>query len=81
MRIGHVAGRLTPQGRTSQPKLPGIDTAGGGFRAGAAGSKRYGLGQVAPQTGKIADTSGYQQRDLRLQARKKALAQRAGFGN
>ena len=77
MRIGHVAGRLTPQGRSSQPKLPGIATAGGGFRAGAAGSKRYGIGQVAPQQGTIANRAGYMQRDQRIQARKKALAQRA----
>ena len=79
MRIGHIAGRITPNGRTSQPKMPGIDTAGGGFRAGAAGSKRYGLGQVAPTQGKLANTSGYTMRDNRAQARKAALAKRGGF--
>lgn len=78
MRIGHIAGRLTPKGRTSQPQLPGIATAGGGFKAGAAGSKRYGLGQVMPTQGKIPDLSGYKVRDQRLHARRKALAQRAG---
>ncbi len=77
MRIGHIAGRLTPQGRTSQPNLPGIATAGGGFRAAAAGSKRFGLGQIAPTQGKLPDLSGYKERDQRLQARKRALAQRA----
>lgn len=76
MRIGHTAGRITPQGRTSQPSIPGIATTGAGYKAGAIGSKRYGLGQVAPQQGKIADMSGYRQRDQRLQARKKALEQR-----
>lgn len=79
MEIGHIAGRLTPKGRLSQPKLPGIATAGGGFKAGAAGSKRYGLGQVAPTQGKLANTAGYAMRDQRAQARKAALAKRGGF--
>lgn len=78
MSIGHIAGRLTPRGRTSQPSLPGIATAGGGFKAGAAGAKRYGVGQIAPTQGKIPNTAGYMMRDQRAQARKKALAQRAG---
>lgn len=78
MSTGHIAGRLTPKGRTSQPSLPGIDTAGGGFRAGALGSKRYGIGQVAPTQGKIANTAGYKKREL-AQARLKALATRAGM--
>lgn len=77
MRIGHIAGRVTPQGRTSQPKLPGIATAGGGFQAGAAGSKRYGTGQLAPQRGTIPNTAGYMQREQRAKAQKAALEQRA----
>lgn len=77
MRIGHVEGRLTPKGRTSQPSLPGIATAGGGFVASAAGAKRYGLGQVTPTRGVIANKAGYTERDIRAQARKDALRQRA----
>lgn len=79
MDVGHIAGRLTPTGRLSQPSLPGIATAGGGFEAGAAGSKRYGTGQVMPTQGKIPDLSGYMQRDQRVKARQQALAQRAGL--
>jgi hypothetical protein len=66
-----------PSTNVTQPRMPGVDTAGGGFRAGAAGSKRYGSGQIAPQRGTITNTSGYAQRDQRLQARKAALEQRA----
>lgn len=66
-----------PSTNVTQPKLPGIDTAGGGFRAGAAGARRYGSGQIAPTRGAVTNMAGYAQRDQRLQARKAALEQRA----
>lgn len=78
MEIGHVAGRLTPKGRTSQPAKPGIDTAGGGFRAGAAGSKRYGSGQIAPTRGKIADKTGYMKRGVSAAAARQTAMSRLG---
>ncbi len=68
-----------PSTNVTQPRMPGVDTAGGGFRAGAAGSKRYGSGQIAPQRGTITNTSGYAQRDQRMKAQKAALAQRVGM--
>lgn len=78
MESAHNQGRLTRKGRLSVPKMPGIDTAGGGFRAGAAGSKRYGTGQVAPTQGKIANKTGYKERDQRLRAQRAVLARRLG---
>lgn len=81
METGHIQGRVTPRGRLSVPSLPGIDTAGGGFRAGAAGAKRYGSGQLAPQRGMIANRLGYVKRDVSAQARRDALARRAGLSS
>jgi len=74
MELGHLHGRITPKGRTSTPTLPGVDVAGGGFRAGAAGSKRYGSGQIMPNLGRNTNLTGYLKRDNQLRARREALA-------
>lgn len=81
MEQGHIHGRLTPRGRSSVPHRLGIDIAGGGFRAGAAGAKRYGIGQVTPTRGLIGNMLGYRKRDASLRARREALAQRANRTN
>jgi hypothetical protein len=82
MNTGHIQGRLTSKGRLSQPSLPGIATAGGGFQIGAAGAKRYGAGQsLAPQRGAISNMTGYQKRDQALRARREALARRTAGPN
>lgn len=51
---------------------------GAGFNPYAAGSKVYGAGRTMPNVGKVADKTGYAQRDAKAAARKAALLRRAG---
>ena len=50
-----------------------FDIGGGGFRAYAAGAKRYGAGQTMQPTMGPVDPTGYIERDLKVKARKKAM--------
>ena len=78
MELGHIHGRMTSSGsRGSVPQLPGIATAGGGYRPGATGAKQYGGSGYAPQRGRIGNMMGYHRRDAALQARREAIARRA----
>lgn len=52
-------------------------TGGGGFNRLSAGAKRYGSGRLNPNQGATQDMTGYGERDLRNEARKKALLRRA----
>jgi hypothetical protein len=52
--------------------------AGGGFNAYAAGAKHYGTGRSMPTVGKIANKSGYKERDVKASARRNALMRRMG---
>ena len=52
--------------------------AGGGFNAYAAGAKHYGAGRSMPTVGKIANKSGYKERDVKASARRDALLRRMG---
>lgn len=49
---------------------------GGGFNNLAAGNKRYGAGQVAPNRGPVTNKLGYQKRDARYDAYAQALKNR-----
>lgn len=49
---------------------------GGGFNNLAAGNKRYGSGQIAPNVGPVANKAGYAARDAKYDAYAEALRQR-----
>ncbi len=50
---------------------------GGGFNNLAAGDKRYGAGQLAPNQGPVGNKAGYVQRDTRYRAYEQALKNRS----
>lgn len=54
----------------------GAPQGGAGFNSYAAGEKSYGMGRPAPSMGKIADRTGYAQRDAKAAARREALLRR-----
>ena len=51
---------------------------GGGFNNLAAGDKRYGAGQLAPNQGPVGNRQGYAQRDAKYDAYGQALRNRIG---
>lgn len=60
-------------------KIAGAAPQGGaGFNAYAAGKKHYGAGRGAPNVGKtgLVGQIGYQERDVKTEARKQALLRR-----
>lgn len=70
-----MAGRINPL-RTQIMGVP--EVGGAGFNPYAAGSKTYGAGRPMPTSGKIANKSGYTERDAKAAARRDALIRRAG---
>lgn len=51
---------------------------GAGYNAAAVGNRVYGAGQPMPTAGRLANTAGYQERDMKAAARKQALMSRLG---
>lgn len=50
------------------------------FLGGAAGDKVYGFGRPQPTIGALSNLAGYRTRDIKAEARKKALENRLNDG-